>query len=324
MERRRPHVPDKTPPLSSGRRLSCTPPNFETDFVGRFVLLRKIIAPALFVVFSVGIFFFFFSDLDEEDLPIPSFKPIIPPIPDTISLNTLKSKADAKPPNYTAGCLYWYHIYKSKPKESSPDDILKYWTIAAHHGIGLGNLMIGHSYAIGQGNFLNYPRSAQHYKLAMKKGNRDGQFYYALALALGNGVALDQRQALKLIVDGKKKGHLLSTVWYAEIVLNRTKTEKKEKSEEGKNILEKASDDNCVEAKLILARRLITGNGMDHDMEKAFRLLKEAKESLNVEVSDHKEAFAAIGPLIHNAAEKENDNATKIRWLGLAEQLGYK
>jgi hypothetical protein len=110
----------------------------------------------------------------SNDLPPPSFTPLLILPPNSTELPLLRVRGESDPPDYKSGCRYWFSIQQTDVNHVHAKKAFSYYHRAAEAGLGLGNLLLGNAYQVGYGTLINIAKSVENYRNAMKRGDLDG------------------------------------------------------------------------------------------------------------------------------------------------------
>lgn len=236
--------------------------------------------------------------------PVPT--PELPLTPaDLIDFSFPLGHADVPPENIRERCLYGLFLQRSDPQGVTASSVLDIYDQGVAAGDALALVLRGDAFRLGYGGRIDRQMAMDCYTRAMAQGDPDGTYMVAWMLAGGGERPSNQTVIVSMVRANAERGHLLSRLWYAEML------EPRGKREEALRELQTAAESGSALAKIRLARRLVSKAG---DMTTACRLMKEAAAQMDGGTKIVLKEFTATRDLIHDAAQVETDPSVAV-WL---------
>jgi class 3 adenylate cyclase len=220
--------------------------------------------------------------------------------------------------DYRAVTEHALSVQQEDPTATRAAFVLRAYQECIDHGEPLAMLLIGDAFRVGYGVPVNLTKALYWYKRAADAGNLDGQYLYARAICDRNSVHYNGRKIFALVKDAADKGHALSQLWYADILL------KMGAEEDAMRQRQKAAASGSVVGKIRYAQCLVEGIGVFRNVEEAYEHLYAVLNSVELSVDGiARMEFKNVVATIFRLAALEANLETQKRWRSFAATLGF-
>jgi hypothetical protein len=194
-------------------------------------------------------------------------------------------------------------------------EVVRTYEMCVNNDDALAMVLLGDCYRIGYGVSLDLEKAIEYYRMAMDRGNLDGQYNYAWMLAQSQRRFPEWSSIQDLVQDAARHGHRLAQVWVAAVL------EKNGETKRAMDLLQNAAGNGNVLAKIRYARMLV---GLP-DINLAVRQLQSIPEIPELRENGTgviREEYKEVVMRIYQQAMLQKD-AIQAQWLRFVRDLGF-